>query len=1241
MFLIPGISNSQKSLKVLNYEISEFPNVKSEFFYSNNIYKPDNNLKKEGLAVKSGNSNLSIVSLTHPQQEPYNAVSLTICYDLAIGSQFDNQEWFNFAKYSADLLSKNVMNGISECALTSFDQFSYINQDFTKEKEKLREIIAVFTRSKFSNYATGLINYPIGAIAQAEKGQFEKALLLITDRKNVTYQKFILEQLVQRNIRFYCLTIGGEVKEEFQEICNSTNGKYLGNVNDSNEVARSVNTLLSYIYNYKPSELIWYSPQNCEEKHNIKFEVIADKITDSIDFNLPEKYRPYFDIEPKYLNFSAVLPGLLKELDATITARNEDILISDLKFTSEYLKVVKGGPDASNPVVRIKKDIPHTITVRFSPLDSALIFDSMVVVSDACYGNALLITGGFPNTPPKKRNLRLTKPVCGETLVIGDTISVEWTGLLPNDVIQLEYSLNNGASWDVLAKNVNGLRYDWAVPKYVTDGCIIRAIQLWPNNVGQTMSFWHKQAVQSSNFNGLGDLAVTASSDSTARVWNSNNGFELHRLIGHTAPLRWANFNPDGNYVVTASDDSLVKIWDIRNPEEKFSKNILTLSGHTAEVKSANYSPDGKYIVTASWDGKAKIWNGETGEFIKDLTTETYRLWYAEFSRDGKYLLTVGNSSRIKVWKSETWELYRTMILNNGSVIHANFSPDGSRIVSAGWFGRALVWDVEKGDTIFTVAHYDSTSGINPINSAAFDYSGKYFLTTSIDKCAKMWDAETGELIKKLKEHTNAVQFAVFNFDGSRILTSSWDSSAKVWNLDKRDLQMDSTDCPLDIDSAVVFAFDYKLPDVITGQTNQFLLDTFLLNKSAFPIRIKDIRLKGKNASDFEIINKQDFSKLDSLSTIPLSIVFSPAEDGLRECEIEVDLPGRTVLSRISGNGFQPEISVSTEYIDFGKVELGELKDTTLKLLLKNVSNKDVKLLSITLPGPDVEHFFILDGNEPITLKPNEGQDFTLRFLPEKAVRSNSIISVKYDAYGQEAIIPLLGEGILPIIDTATISIGVIEAKEGSIITIPVKVDNLNNSRFRETINGFTLDLQYNGTMLEPLFKDFSSRVEDKKRILTIDIPSEFDGNNILKLLKFRVVLGNDTTTELKLSNLRLKGKGKTAISLQSGLFKLKDYCAKGGIRLFDTDGKIFLGQNIPNPVENYTTIEFEVYEDGQTSLYLIDVLGKVVKTLQEGNLKAGEYKLDIQLPELPNGTYYYVLQTPTYKVSRRLDVSR
>ncbi len=1242
LFLTHCLAFSQKSLNVLNYEILNFPQVQSEIFIFNDKYIPESNFKQSDLSIIDGSTDLKILNLSNPEQTAFNSVSLTICFDLAVGFQSGNTDWFNLAKYTAKLLSGNVLNGISECALTSFDHFSYINLDFTKESKKLNDAIESIDQSQFSNYATGLINYPIGGIAQANNGQFEKALVLITDRKSVTSYKYIIELLNQRKIRFYCLTIGDETKEEFQTVSDSTGGKYFGMIVDSLEAAQTVNSCLSYIYNYKPSLLIWESLQNCDDKHSISFNVVKDKISDTIFYALPEEYRPYFEVEPVYLSFSAVVPGASKELEGIITARNDDILITDMQFTSEYLTVVKGGPDASNPVIRIKKDEPYKITVKFSPLDSALVFDSLVISSNACYGEALLITGGFPNTPPKQRNLTLTNPVCGETLLLGDTVSVEWTGLLPNDVIQLEYSLDNGKNWNVLAKNVNGLKYDWAVPDSITDACIIRAIQLWPNNVGQTMDFWHRQAVQSANFNELGDMVVSASTDSTAKVWNSNNGFELHKLIGHRAPVRWANFSPDGGkYVITAGDDSLVKIWDVIDPEEKFSKCIMTLTGHLAEVKSANYSPDGKYIITASWDGTAKIWDAKSGDFLQDLTKETFRLWYAEFSADGKYILTVGNSSKIKIWKTDNWELYRTLVFNNGSTIHASFSPDAQKLISAGWFGRAIMWDVFTGDTLFTVSHFDSVSGINPINSASFDYTGKYFLTTSIDKSAKMWDAATGVLVKTLKEHTNAVQFAAFNFDGSRILTSSWDSTAKIWNLDKRDLQMDSTDCPIDINGAYVLAYDHKLPDVITGQTNQFYLDTFLLNKSPYSIRIKDIRLKGQNPEDFQIINKENIVSLDSLSVQALEIIFSPSDDGLRECEIEIDIPGETLISKITGNGFQPELAVSTEYIDFQKVELGEFKDTTIIILVKNISNKAVRILSVTIPGPDTEHFYIIKGDEQVTLAPDEGRDFTLRFMPEKVERSNSIISIKYDAYGQEAIIPMLGEGILPIIDTATISISSIEAKEGSIIDVPIKVENLNNTNFRETIEGFTIDLEFNGTMLEPLFNDFSSHVEEKNRILSFDLPAEFDENYILKLLKFRVVLGNDTVTQMKLSNLRLKGKGKTQLSLNSGEFRLKDYCSKGGTRLFDSDGKIYLAQNKPNPVENNTSIEFEVYEGGETNLYLVDMLGKVVKTIQNGNLSAGSYTIDLELPELPNGSYYYILQTPTYKICRRLDISR
>ena len=55
---------------------------------------------------------------------------------------------------------------------------------------------------------------------------------------------------------------------------------------------------------------------------------------------------------------------------------------------------------------------------------------------------------------------------------------------------------------------------------------------------------------------------MTASWDSTARVWDAQTGQPLTEPLKHAGRVYSAQFSPDGKRVVTASEDNTARVWD-------------------------------------------------------------------------------------------------------------------------------------------------------------------------------------------------------------------------------------------------------------------------------------------------------------------------------------------------------------------------------------------------------------------------------------------------------------------------------------------------------------------------------------------------------------------------------------------------------------------------------------------------------------------------------------------------------
>ncbi|MBK8551569.1 MAG: T9SS type A sorting domain-containing protein [Ignavibacteria bacterium] len=82
---------------------------------------------------------------------------------------------------------------------------------------------------------------------------------------------------------------------------------------------------------------------------------------------------------------------------------------------------------------------------------------------------------------------------------------------------------------------------------------------------------------------------------------------------------------------------------------------------------------------------------------------------------------------------------------------------------------------------------------------------------------------------------------------------------------------------------------------------------------------------------------------------------------------------------------------------------------------------------------------------------------------------------------------------------------------------------------------------------------------------------------------------------------------------------------------------KFFLYQNYPNPFNPETVIRYSITESGFVVLKVYDVSGKVIQTLLNERQVAGTYSVKFDGNDLPNGVYFYELNTGIESVTKKM----
>ncbi len=316
-------------------------------------------------------------------------------------------------------------------------------------------------------------------------------------------------------------------------------------------------------------------------------------------------------------------------------------------------------------------------------------------------------------------------------------------------------------------------------------------------------------------------------------------------------------------------------------------------------------------------------------------------------------------------------------------------------------------------------------------------------------------------------------------------------------------------------------------------------------------------------------------------------------------------------------------------------------------LTLRNTGNLPI---SWQTPYYSLDSLFTITSVSPNPTPPNTTAVMTARYngaaCPDSKITANGIpVLQNYGFRCDSTARVTLSAQTLPA--TARLWTDSIAANISDTVSLPIRLRNPQYLR-EAGVTGFSFVLRYDFSTLVPLDNPRGTIVGTSRlQPVTLMLPTPIPADSVLGRVRFQATLGSTSGTLISIDSLRAIGtSGASCIIFDNtalqGKFTLGGICLEGGMRLVTkSTSSTVLAQSKPNPASDIATIDFSLLERGLTTITVYSVMGEAVLQAMAERLEPGAYSFDMDVSRLPSGVYFYVLQTPTDRKTRRMEVIR
>ncbi|KAG5421151.1 DOA1 [Candida metapsilosis] len=242
-------------------------------------------------------------------------------------------------------------------------------------------------------------------------------------------------------------------------------------------------------------------------------------------------------------------------------------------------------------------------------------------------------------------------------------------------------------------------------------------------------------------------VIVSVSRDSTTRVWNHvhTSSTTDSTILFHSPTKSFINSvsivgtGAGEELVASGGQDAMIYLSDLSNKTDSFDQDgKYQLIGHEGNVCAMNFAHD--KFISSSWDGTAIVWNLQ--DFVPKFILKGHEssVWDCKIVNNKNQYLTASADKSIRLWQGD--HEVQKFLGHTDVVRKLLILPGGNQFVSSANDGTIKIWNLQTGRILKTLFGHDSF-----VYDLALLPNGN-LVSTGEDRTVRIWDLSKGEAIQ-------------------------------------------------------------------------------------------------------------------------------------------------------------------------------------------------------------------------------------------------------------------------------------------------------------------------------------------------------------------------------------------------------------------------------------------------------------------------------------------------------------